>query len=56
MADRVPEIAAWVFLVGVLLMAASPVPQVKRLVPRPLLVGFGLAVGSFALVAAAAVW
>ena len=45
--------AAWVFLVGTLLVAASAVPAVARRWPRLVLGGFLLAIVSFVLVLAA---
>lgn len=46
-------VAAWVFLAGTLLVASSAVPAVARRWPRLILVGFLLAIASFALVLAA---
>lgn len=46
-------VAAWVFLVGTLLVASSAVPAVARRWPRLVLLGFLLAIASFVLVLAA---
>ena len=55
-----PTLEAWIFgcsllfLAGMLLVVGSAVPAVQRRFPRVLLVGFLLAIASFALVLAGA--
>lgn len=49
-------VAAYVFLAGTVLVALSAVPALTRRWPKLMLVGFLLAVSSFALVGVAALF
>ncbi len=51
--NRLIAFAAWVFLAGTLMVAASALPAVARRAPRLLLAGFLLGILSFVLVLAA---
>lgn len=44
--------AGWIFLAGTLLVLASVLPALQRVRARAMLLGFALAVGSFAVVLA----
>lgn len=56
MRDLLVAAAAYLFLAGILLLVLSAVPALARRWPRLLLIGFGMALLSFALVGAAALF
>jgi hypothetical protein len=51
--DWLIAVAAWVFLFGTVMVAASAVPRIGKRYPRLLILGFLLGILSFVLVLAA---